>query len=203
MTTARGLLELCPVVPVLTVDDPGRAEDIALALRDGGIPVAEITLRTPQGIDAIARVAGLDGFTVGAGTVVHWGDVARVADAGARFGVAPGIDPEVVERATEAGLPFLPGIATASELQVALRLGLDAVKVFPAAVLGGPAFLRALAAPFPGVVFLPSGGIDLALAREYLDARGVSAVSGSWMVPAGAEPDRIRELATETIATLT
>ncbi|MGR0220109.1 bifunctional 4-hydroxy-2-oxoglutarate aldolase/2-dehydro-3-deoxy-phosphogluconate aldolase [Agromyces sp. ZXT2-6] len=168
-------------VPVIVLDDPARAVPLAEALRRGGIRCAEITLRTAAGLDAIAAIRDLPDFTVGAGTVLTPDDVDRVADAGGRFVVSPGLAEDVVERARARSLDVVPGIATATEVQRAVRLGLDRLKLFPAAPLGGLATIRALAGPFPDVRFLPSGGISAANAADYLSSPHVFAVSGSWM----------------------
>lgn len=170
------------IVPVVVIDDVGFAVDAAEALRAGGIGCMEITLRTPAGLPAMAAVAESGIGLVGAGTVLTPDDVARVADAGARFIVTPGFDPEVVTRALELGLEVLPGTATASEVQGALRLGLRAVKLFPADRLGGLDLITSLAGPFPDVAFVPSGGVSPANLADYLAHPNVPAVSGSWMV---------------------
>lgn len=168
-------------VPVIVLDDPARAVPLAEALQRGGIRCAEITLRTAATLDAIAAIRDVPDFTVGAGTVLTPDDVDRVADAGARFVVSPGLAEDVVERARARGLDVVPGVATATEVQRAVRLGLDRLKLFPAAPLGGLAMIRALAGPFPDVRFLPSGGVTAADAAEYLASPHVFAVSGSWM----------------------
>ena len=170
------------IVPVITIDDAARAVDLASALAAGGIDCAEITLRTPAGLAAIAAIAAaLPDFTVGAGTVLTSSDVDRVTDAGASFIVSPGFDDEVVDRARERGVLPVPGVATATEVQRALRAGVDHLKLFPAAQLGGRAMVDALAAPFPQVRFLPSGGVTAENAADYAASPAVFAVSGSWM----------------------
>lgn len=169
-------------MPVVVIDDAARAPELIAALAAGGIHCAEITLRTPVGVHAIAAVAETAGFVVGAGTVLSVDDLERSVDAGARFVVSPGLDEQLVERALELGVAVLPGVATASEVQRAVRAGLDTVKFFPADRLGGLGTIAALAAPFAGVGFVPSGGVSLANAAEYLAHPAVPAVSGSWMV---------------------
>ena len=178
---ARDLLATNPIVPVIVLDDAARAPELVAALAAGGIHCAEITLRTGAGLPALAATAETVGFTVGAGTVLSLDDLERSADAGARFIVSPGLDDEIVERALELGLAVLPGVATGSEVQKAVKLGLDVVKFFPADRLGGLATIAALAAPFVGVGFVPSGGVSGANAGEYLAHPAVPAVSGSWM----------------------
>ena len=174
-----------PVIPVVVIEDPSAAVDLAHALMSGGIHCAEITLRTSAGVASIAAIASaLSGvFTVGAGTVVHAEQVNEVAAAGASFAVSPGFDDELVERMHSSGLEPLPGAATATEVQRAMRAGLDTVKFFPADRLGGIETIRALAAPFAGMQFIPSGGVSPQNLAEYLRHASVPAVCGSWMVP--------------------
>lgn len=179
---APGTLELSGIVPVVVIDDAGMAQDLAAALLQGGVPRAEITLRTPAAVSAMAAMAAVDGFTVGAGTVLSTDDVERCVDAGARFIVSPGLDPRVVEHSHSRGVVAIPGVATATELQTAAALGLTAVKFFPAERLGGLGMIDALRGPFPGVRFMPSGGITAAQAATYLAHPAVFAVGGSWMV---------------------
>lgn len=177
-------LDRIRIVPVIVLDHAAAGPDLAAALAAGGIGCAEITLRTDAGAGAIAAIAAAHpGFVVGAGTVLSTDDVDRVVDAGARFMVSPGLDLAVVQRALDRGLTALPGIATATELQRATRLGLDRVKFFPAEPSGGLPAITALSGPFPGVQFLPSGGVSAANAAAYLASPAVFAVSGSWMAP--------------------
>ena len=181
MSLTRSLLAGNPFVPVIVIDDAARAPELVAALAAGGIRCAEITLRTSAGFDAIAAVAGTPDFSVGAGTVLSLDDFTRAADAGATFMVSPGLDPEIVAAAHERGIAVLPGVATGTEIQHAVRLGLDTVKFFPAGQLGGLKTIAALAAPFVGLGFVPSGGVSAANAAEYLAHESVPAVSGSWM----------------------
>lgn len=176
-----GVLDGHAIIPVLVIDDAGFAVDAAAALGAGGIGCVEITLRTPAGLAAIAAIADAGTGVAGAGTVLTPDDVDRVADAGARFIVTPGFALDVVLRALELGLSVLPGVATAGEVQSALRAGLSAVKLFPADRLGGIDMIRALAGPFPDMGFVPSGGVSAANLRQYLANPNVPAVSGSWM----------------------
>jgi 2-dehydro-3-deoxyphosphogluconate aldolase/(4S)-4-hydroxy-2-oxoglutarate aldolase len=170
------------IVPVIVLDDERGAEPLADALTKGGITCAEITFRTAAAPAAIRRIAARTDFLVGAGTVITTDQVDAAVDAGARFIVSPGLDLEVVARATELGATVLPGIATPSELQAAVRVGISAVKVFPVEQLGGLGFIDALSAPFPEVQFFPSGGIRPDTARSYLDHPAVFAIGASWMV---------------------
>ncbi len=187
--TARDLLAACPLVPVVVLDRAEDARPLGEALLTGGITAVEITLRTAAGLDAIGVASeALPELTVGAGSVLTTDHVDQVVDAGARFVVSPGLHAPVVARCAERGVPALPGAATASELMTAVNIGLDVVKFFPAGLLGGPAAIKALSAPFPGVSFLPSGGVGPGNLADYLTLPCVPAVSGSWMV----EPALIR-----------
>lgn len=192
------------IVPVVVIDDAGAAPDLADALAGGGITCAEITLRTPAGIDAIRAVAGRADFVVGAGTVLTADQVDAAADAGAAFLVSPGLDEAVLARASERGIPIVPGVATATEIQRALAHGIRHLKLFPAGAIGGLGAVRAFAGPFPEVRFLPSGGVSIDNAAGYLDHPSVFAVSGSWMVPSAAIAagnfDVVRELSAASAA---
>lgn len=171
------------IVPVVVIDDPARAADLAHALLEGGIGCAEFTLRTPRALDAISAAAAVPGFVTGAGTVLTVEQADAAIDAGASFAVSPGYDPLVSRRVVDLGAAMVPGVATPTELQHAMRDGFTHVKVFPAGLLGGPAYLDALAAPFPGIRFLPSGGVRADTLADYLSRPHVFAASGSWMVP--------------------
>ena len=176
------LLDRCPVVPVVVLDDPSQAVPLGEALLAGGIDVIEITLRTDAGLESIRRLADLPGLLVGAGSVLVPDQVDEVVKAGAKFVVSPGISADVVQRCRALDVPALPGLATASELMTATALGLTEVKFFPAGLLGGPAAIRALAAPFTRMTFMPSGGVKAENMADYLAVPAVPAVSGSWMV---------------------
>lgn len=171
------------VVPVVTLDRAEDAAPLAEALLAGGLPIAEVTLRTTAAVEAIRRmVDAVPDVLVGAGTVMTEDDVAAAVAAGARFVVSPGLDDGVVRAAAEHGVPALPGIATATELLRASRLGLDVVKLFPAAHVGGPDLVRALGAVWPDVRFVPTGGVTLDTVPDWLALPQVLAVGGSWMV---------------------
>ncbi|POX66061.1 keto-deoxy-phosphogluconate aldolase, partial [Microbacterium sp. Ru50] len=148
------------IVPVVVLHDAADAHPLADALVAGGIRCAEITLRTAAGIDAIRALRDRGDILVGAGTVVDPDQVDAVVEAGAAFAVSPGFDADVVDRCAERGLPIVPGVATASDIQAALRRGLRYLKLFPAGLVGGLAAVRAFAGPFPDVRFLPSGGVS-------------------------------------------
>jgi 2-dehydro-3-deoxyphosphogluconate aldolase/(4S)-4-hydroxy-2-oxoglutarate aldolase len=194
MTALPPTLAGHPIVPVLVIDDAGFAADAAAALAAGGIGCVEITLRTPQAIAAIAAVAEAGTTLVGVGTVTTPDDVARAADAGARFVITPGIDRDVIDACLDRGLDVLPGAATATDVMSALRSGVRAVKLFPADLLGGVDMISALAGPFPDVAFVPSGGVSLLNLPAYLSHPNVPAVSGSWM--AGRQLLASRDVAT-------
>lgn len=198
MSLTRRLLNGNTLVPVIVIDDAAHAPELVAALAAGGIACAEITLRTAAGLDAIKAVAGSADFLIGAGTVVSLDDLKRAVDAGAMFIVSPGLDPEIVTGALALGIAVLPGVATGTEVQHAARLGLDLVKFFPAGQLGGLKTIEALAAPFTGMGFVPSGGVTEANAGEYLAHKSVPAVSGSWM----ATRDHIRNGQFDRIAEL-
>ena len=174
------------IVPVTAFDDGDQAQDTARALIRGGVTCIEVTFRTAAAAEAIARAAEIDGLLVGAGTILSVEQLHSAVEAGARFGVAPCLNPDVVAAAQESGLPFFPGVATPTEIDRARELGIDTVKVFPAGLLGGPAFLKAMAAVYPDVGFIPTGGIDAASAPEYLAIPAVVAVGGSWIAPSDA-----------------
>ncbi|MFJ8624965.1 bifunctional 4-hydroxy-2-oxoglutarate aldolase/2-dehydro-3-deoxy-phosphogluconate aldolase [Kitasatospora sp. NPDC093550] len=169
------------VLPVLTVREPGAAEPLAEALSAGGARCAEVTFRTPAAEQVLKAMAAHGGLTVGAGTVLTAEQAERAVAAGARFVVSPGLDEDVVARCRQLGVPVVPGIATATELMRALRAGITTVKLFPAEPLGGLPALRALAAPFPDVRFVPTGGIGPGGLTGYLAEPAVLAVGGSWM----------------------
>lgn len=192
------------IIPVVAIDDPAMAAPLAKALLAGGIGTAEVTLRTPAAVTALEIMAGIPGFLAGAGTVLDPGQVAQVAEAGARFAVSPGFDPAVVQACRSRALPVLPGVLTATEIQHARRAGFTVCKFFPAEPAGGLRMLSALAAPFPGMRFVPTGGIGPAAAASYLDAPFVHAVGGSWLVTreliAAGQWDRIRALTIEAAA---
>jgi 2-dehydro-3-deoxyphosphogluconate aldolase / (4S)-4-hydroxy-2-oxoglutarate aldolase len=192
------------LIPVVVLDDPAQARPLGRALLDGGLRIAEVTLRTAGALQGIATMAGLPDLIVGAGTVLTAAQADSAIQAGARFVVSPGLSRAVVERCRTAGVPVLPGAVTATEVQGALELGLDAVKFFPAATSGGPAAIAALSAPFAGMSFVPTGGIDAGNVNEYLALPCVAAVGGSWMVPRAAiqagDFDRIRELTSHAVS---
>lgn len=199
----RALAARAPVIPVLVIEDAGRAADLGRALVAGGLPVLEVTLRTPAALAAIRAMADVPGAAVGAGTVLSGDDARRAQDAGATFAVSPGLTPALAEACVAIGLPLLPGAVTASEVMAALELGYDMLKFFPAEPAGGVPALAALGGPLPQVAFCPTGGITPANAPAYLALKSVLCVGGSWVAPAadqakgdwGAIEARAREAA--------
>ncbi|GGN20066.1 bifunctional 4-hydroxy-2-oxoglutarate aldolase/2-dehydro-3-deoxy-phosphogluconate aldolase [Streptomyces fuscichromogenes] len=204
--SATGLAQVLAgtrLVPVLTVPDLATAAPLADALATGGARCAEVTFRTPGAEQVVTAMAAHSGLAVGAGTVLSAEQAERAVAAGARFVVSPGFDEQVVAKCRELGVPVVPGIATATELMRALRAGLDTVKLFPAEPLGGIRTLRALAAPFPGVRFVPTGGVSAPRLTEYLAEPTVLAVGGSWMATAShlgrGDFEGIRRLTAEAV----
>ncbi|MFD1934449.1 MULTISPECIES: bifunctional 4-hydroxy-2-oxoglutarate aldolase/2-dehydro-3-deoxy-phosphogluconate aldolase [Nonomuraea] len=199
------LLDLAPVIPVVVVDDVETAVPMARALVAGGLPVIEVTLRTACGLEAIARIAAeVPGAVVGAGTIRTSADIAASVESGARFLVSPGTTPALLDAFVAAGVPFLPGAATASEVMALAERGLDELKFFPAEAAGGLPYLKSLAGPLPDVRFCPTGGIRPETARDYLALPNVGCVGGTWLTPADALASgdwaRVEKLAAEAAA---
>lgn len=205
--TVTEILSGIQIVPVVVLDDPATANELADALVAGGIPCAEITFRTAAGLEALIALRGRTDILLGAGTVLSATDVDLAADAGAKFIVSPGFGTDVVVRCRERGVTAIPGVATASELQAAAAAGLRHVKFFPAEQAGGLPILSALAGPFPEMRFMPSGGLRPDNVGTYLDHPAVFAAGGSWMVPRAAilagDFHEIARLCVETRARLT
>jgi 2-dehydro-3-deoxyphosphogluconate aldolase / (4S)-4-hydroxy-2-oxoglutarate aldolase len=176
-----------PVIPVVTVSDAGMAVELAQALVRGGVRIIEVTLRNPQGLQAIAAIVRqVPQMMVGAGTVLNMDDLRAAAVAGAMFAVSPGATAELLAQARTVPLPYLPAVATPSELMAALAAGYRDLKFFPASAAGGLEMLRALAAAFPRVRFCPTGGITVENAPQYLRLPNVLCVGGSWLTPVDA-----------------
>jgi 2-dehydro-3-deoxyphosphogluconate aldolase/(4S)-4-hydroxy-2-oxoglutarate aldolase len=193
------------VLPVVTVASAEQAVPLAQALLAGGLACIEITFRSEAAADAIRAVrSGVPEMLLGAGTVLTTDQADAAIDAGASFLVSPGFGPDVVDHARARGVAMLPGIATPTELQAALARDLRIVKVFPAAVLGGPAFLQALQAPYPMMRFVPTGGVTPASLPEYLALDCVAAVGGTWLARPGTIAsgawDEVERLAREAAA---
>ena len=182
MRTINDVLDLAPVIPVLTIERVEWAVPLAKALVTGGLRALEVTLRTDVALDAVRAIAQTVPDAVpGVGTVTSPEDIFKAKAAGACFAVSPGFSPDLAMAAGD--LPYLPGIATASEAMAAQRMGLRSLKFFPAEAMGGRKILTALAGPFPSLNFCPTGGIGRNNAREYLALGNVSCVGGSWVAP--------------------
>lgn len=180
----REILAVNPVMPVIVLEQLADALPLARALVRGGIRVLEVTLRTPIALDAIRAIrAEVPEAIVGAGTVTRAEDVAAARAAGAVFGVSPGVSAALLAAARHHDLPFLPGVMTPADILVALEAGYPTLKFFPARQAGGVEMLKALAGPFPHLVFCPTGGIDAASAAAYLALPNVACVGGSWLAP--------------------
>jgi 2-dehydro-3-deoxyphosphogluconate aldolase/(4S)-4-hydroxy-2-oxoglutarate aldolase len=193
------------VIPVLSIERARDAVPLARALYDGGLRVIEVTFRTEAAVGAIAAIAAeLPQVTVGAGTLLRAADVAAAVNAGAKFLVSPGTTPQLAGAALATELPYLPGVATPSEIMAMHALGICVMKLFPAEAMGGMALLRALAPVFPGIAFCPTGGIDERSAGHYLALPNVPMLGGSWMAPreaiAAGDWARIRRLAERAAA---
>ena len=181
-------LELCrkaPVIPVLVIDDVATARPLAAALIAGGLPVLEVTLRTPAALEVIAEMAQVPGGFVGAGTVLSRADVLAAKAAGATFAVSPGATDALLAACEAEGLPLLPGAATATEAMALLERGYTTAKFFPAEAAGGAPALKAIGAPLPQITFCPTGGVSPGNAMEYLSLPNTVCVGGSWVAPAG------------------
>ncbi|MGX2997492.1 bifunctional 4-hydroxy-2-oxoglutarate aldolase/2-dehydro-3-deoxy-phosphogluconate aldolase [Streptomyces sp. JNUCC 64] len=198
-------LDLAPVIPVVVVRNAADAVPLARALVAGGLPAIEVTLRTPAAPDAIRAIAAeVPGAVVGAGTVTRPEHAAAAVAAGARFLVSPGSTPGLLDAMRETGVPFLPGVSTASEVLALLERGVTDLKFFPAEAAGGTAYLKSLAGPLPQARFCPTGGIGPGSAPAYLALPNVACVGGSWMLPEDAvragDWDRVEALAREAAA---
>lgn len=192
------------IVPVIVLDDPGLARPLADALAEGGLPCAEVTFRTPRAAEALRLMAQDTRVVVGAGTVLTVDQVDAAVTAGATYIVSPGYSRDVVRACQARGIPVIPGVATPTDIQMALQDGLTLVKFFPAEAIGGTRTLAAMAAPFPGLRFIPTGGISPENLADYLALPPVLAVGGSWMAPASLVSRqkwaKISRLATEAVA---
>lgn len=202
---ALNLLRQSPVMPVIVVNDAAIAVDLAHALVEGGIRTLEITLRTKAALAAMRRIRDeVPDALVGAGTVRTRAHLEAALDAGAQFGISPGLTHELAAAARASGIPFIPGVATPSEAMQAQDEGFNILKLFPAEAVGGIKLLKSLAGPLPDVRFCPTGGIDIHSAPNYLALPNVLAVGGSWLTPddaiASGDWARITALAKEASA---
>ena len=200
----RELAGLAPIIPVLVVEDVAHAIPLAEALVRGGLPVLEVTLRTDAALDVMTAMASVKGARVGAGTLVTAEDVAAAKAAGATFGVSPGAPAALIDACLEAGLPLLPGAATATEAMTLQARGFEVLKFFPAEGAGGVKALKGLGGPLPGISFCPTGGVTLQNAPEYLALPNVVCAGGSWIAPSdlvnAGKWDEIEERARQAAA---
>jgi 2-dehydro-3-deoxyphosphogluconate aldolase/(4S)-4-hydroxy-2-oxoglutarate aldolase len=210
MSTTRSIasiLAATPVIAVVTVGDVQHAVPLARALARGGVRVMEVPLRTSAALDAIKAIAvEVPEILLGVGTVLKPVDFDQAARAGATFAISPGATPALLQAAKSATIPFLPGVATPSDIMQALDAGFDHLKFFPASVFGGTEALKAFAGPFPSVRFCPTGGISADTAARYLALPNVVCVGGSWLTPSSAiaagDWAQVERLAREAIANL-
>lgn len=170
------------IVPVVAISDATKAEQLAAALVAGGLPIAEITLRTPASLDALRIAAKNKDLLVGVGSLRNSEDLKKAIDVGAQFAVSAGFSPSVAIEAFKQGIPYFPGVSTPTEMLQAINEGITTLKFFPAETLGGVNALKAMSAPFPGISFMPTGGVSANNAADYLALPSVIAVGGSWMV---------------------
>lgn len=194
------IMRASPVIPVIAIDDIRHAVPMAQALVDGGIRVLEVTLRTAHGLSAIRAIAEqVPDAILGVGTLTRAEDFAAAREAGAVFGVSPGLTPDLIQAARASGLPLLPGVMTPSEVMAAREAGFHQLKLFPAVPAGGVGMLNAIAGPLPDVLFCPTGGISQETAPQFLACKNVACVGGSWLTPkelmAAGDWDGIRRLA--------
>ena len=181
------IMRASPVIPVIAIDDPSHAVPLAMALVAGGIRVLEVTLRTAYGLDAIRAIAQhVPDAIIGVGTLTTAAEFSAARDAGAVFGVSPGLTPALIVAALASGLPLLPGVMTPSEVMLAREAGFRQLKLFPAVPAGGIGMLNAIAGPLSDVTFCPTGGITLESAPQFLACKNVACVGGSWLTPKAA-----------------
>ena len=193
--TIEEIMRAAPVIPVLVLDEQRDWAALAETFVAAGLPVLEITLRTPLAMDAIRQMANVPGAIVGAGTVLNEVQLAQAIDAGSRFIVSPGLTNPLALAARDAEIPFLPGVATAADIMRGLDIGLDRFKFFPAVTSGGIPALQALSGPFGNIRFCPTGGVRPDTARDWLGLHAVLCVGGSWFVKRGDSLDAIGERA--------
>lgn len=187
MADTAGVLNVSPVIPVVTIDDPQHAVPLAKALVDGGVRIIELTLRTDSALESLQRITEeVPEILAGAGTILTPAQADAAVSAGAQFLVSPGVTPSLLDHMLGLGLPVLPGVATVGEIMAVMERGLTAMKFFPAGPAGGPDYLAAIGAPIPQVQFCPTGGISLASAPAYLALPNVACVGGSWLTPRSA-----------------
>lgn len=193
--TIDQIMRTAPVIPVLVLDGDHDWVKLAETFVAGGLPVLEVTLRTPAALGAIRQMSKVPGAITGAGTVLNEAQLAQAIDAGAQFIVSPGLTNPLALAARDSDIPFLPGVATAADIMRGLDLGLDRFKFFPAEASGGIAALKALAGPFGNVRFCPTGGIRVDNARDWLACEPVLCVGGTWLYKPGDSFDEVTERA--------
>jgi len=193
------IMRTSAVIPVIAIDEPEHAVPLAKALVAGGIRVLEVTLRTRHGLAAIKAMSEVEGAIVGVGTLTQAEEFAAARDAGAVFGVSPGLTPALIAAAKSSGLPLLPGVMTPSEVMIAREHGFRQLKLFPAVPAGGVGMLNGIAGPLPDITFCPTGGISQETASQFLALKNVACVGGSWLTPkdaiAAGDWGRITDLA--------
>lgn len=204
-TSVNEALRRWRIIPVIVIEDPKNALPLAGALLSGGLPVAEITLRTPKALEALRRIKGEQPeMFAGCGTVLNVEQARQAKAAGAEFVISPGFKRDVVDYCLEQQIPVFPGVATASEIEAVLDTGLTLMKLWPITTLGGIDYLELLNGPFNGVQFNPSGGITGATFPQYLALKNVVAVGGNWMAPpdwiAGGQWERITDMVRQTVS---
>lgn len=200
----KSILTLAPVVPVIIHDDVATARALAEALVAGGLPILEVTLRTPNALKVMEEMAKVSGAVVGSGTVRHLDNMKASVDAGCQFMVSPGAPVRLLEDAEQVSIPLLPGIASPTEAMAASLLGYSYLKFFPAEAMGGVPVLKSFASPLADLTFCPTGGIDIEKAKAYLALPNVICVGGSWVVPDAAikagDFDAVHKLAAQAAA---
>jgi len=202
-TSVTEALRRWRIIPVIVIEDPKNAPNVAASLMAGGLPIAEITLRTKSALEALKRIKGEQPeMFAGCGTVLNVAQAKEAKAAGAEFVISPGFSRAVVDYCLEQELPVFPGVATATEIEAVLETGLSLMKLWPIETLGGIQFLELLQGPFGGVQFNPSGGVTATTFERYLAVKNVTAVGGSWMAPAdwinARQFDRITEAVRQT-----
>ncbi len=203
-STMTAALRRSRLIPVIVIDDPKNAVPLANALLDGGLPIAEVTLRTPVALEALRRIRHAQPeMLAGVGTVLNVTQAAQARDAGAKFVISPGFNRAVVDYCLEHEVPVYPGVATATEIEAALDAGLKLLKLWPIETLGGVTYLQLLSGPFAGVEFNPSGGVTAASFESYLALKNVVACGGPWMAQpdwiASGQFDRIRDAVRDSV----
>lgn len=199
--TLLDIMRTSPVIPVIAIDNPDHAVPLAKALVAGGIRVLEVTLRTEHGLPAIRAMAEqVPDAIVGVGTLTQPDEFRAARDAGAVFGVSPGLTPSLMEAAKSSGLPLLPGVMSPSEVMAAREAGFRQLKLFPAVPAGGVGMLNAIAGPLPDVTFCPTGGISQETAAKFLECKNVACVGGSWLTPKEALKNGDWKMITELAA---